>query len=112
MRFDSVRLAVPQMRLVPFLAMLEVHPKPVGIHVPKAIQSFFTVSPNPAGQSLNITSEKGFVYRLLDAAGKALLSGTFKGGTESISVGNLPRGFYLLEGSSAGNRQVQRVILE
>ena len=85
--------------------MLEVHPKPVGIHIPKVIQSFFTVSPNPAGQTLSITSEKGFVYRLLDDAGRTLLSGTLKGGTENISAGNLPRGFYLLEGSSAGGRK-------
>ena len=112
MRFDSVRLAVPQMRLVPFLAMLEVPPKPVSIHTPKAIQSFFTVSPNPASQTLTITSEKGLQYHLLDAAGRILLSGTFKGGTQNVSVGSLPRGFYLLEGISVGSRQVQRVVLE
>ena len=114
LHFDSVTVAVPALKTVPFLAKVKLRTRqqPVGVDHIANTQNFFQVSPNPAGQTLTITSQKGLQYRLLDVAGKTILSGNFNGGTERISVGTLPRGFYLLEGISAGGKQVQRVILE
>ncbi len=113
LRFDTVSVAVPQLKTVPFLAMIKVRETPpAGIAGIQKVQSFFEVFPNPAGQALTIQSPQHLTYRLLDVAGRTLLSGVLKTGTATISVGNLPRGFYLLEGISAGGKQVQRVVLE
>ncbi len=114
LHFDSVTVPVPALKTVPFLAKVKLRNRtqPVGINTVVTAMEFFRVSPNPASQTLTITAQKGLQYRLVDAAGRTLLSGIFKGGTENIAVGNLPRGFYLLEGVSAGGKQVQRVVLE
>ncbi len=114
LHFDSVMLAVPPLVTVPFLAKVKLPkpPVPTGIANVAPGLSFFTVAPNPAGQMLTVHSEKGLPFRLLDAAGSTVLSGAFKGGRETLSVSHLPRGFYLLEGISAGSKQVQRVVLE
>lgn len=71
------------------------------------------ISPNPAGNWLNVTSPESADFSLYSLTGKCLLSQKVKasGGTgESVSLSGVPPGLYIVVIQTAGSRQVFKLV--
>ncbi|KOS06484.1 hypothetical protein AM493_10890 [Flavobacterium akiainvivens] len=68
-------------------------------------ENAFTVYPNPANTTLNLSAPNGAVlesYTIIDVTGKTLLSGNLTGATPSINIQALAQGSYIIRVSSQG----------
>ncbi len=77
--------------------------------------NFFSLYPNPATGSVWVstpTAVRNAALTLSDALGRKLLSTAMNGTSQSLAVGDLPRGMYLVTLSSQEGRSAQRVVLE
>lgn len=61
-----------------------------------ALPSNLTVSPNPVAGNLQFTSPESGTYSVLNMTGQSLLSGEAKEGSQTVPLGDLPEGTYLL----------------
>lgn len=76
---------------------------------------FISLYPNPAHGSVWVSSPKAVrnaTLTLSDALGRELLSATMNGTSQTLVVGDLPRGLYVVTLSSPEGKSVQRVVLE
>lgn len=76
-------------------------------------ESSFKVFPNPASDQIILEglAEEPFEYRLLNARGQLLVSGSSVG-RKNLKVTNLNRGLYFIELRDQKNIQSQRVVLQ
>jgi hypothetical protein len=81
----------------------------VGIQHPDALQ--VKVYPNPSRETLVVEAEAGATYQLIDAMGRPVAQGTLTQYRNTLAVGHLGRGTYLLFVEKDGQRQVLRIAL-
>jgi hypothetical protein len=77
----------------------------------------FTISPNPAVNTLEITSVSGNIstteYMILNSLGQEVLSGTFTSGKQSstVDISTLSSGMYLLQLKGSEGQSVKRFVV-
>ena len=81
----------------------------VGIQHPDALQ--VKAYPNPGRETLVVEAEAGSTYQLVDAMGRPVAEGTLSQNRNTLALGHLGRGTYLLVVEKHGQRQVLRIAL-
>ena len=71
-----------------------------------------TLSPNPIGETLYLTTEQPVAYAVRTTLGQPLLQGTTAAGATPIAVASLPAGVYFVELATSTGRVVQRFVKE
>jgi hypothetical protein len=94
------------------------HTQPQGIHSPDKEQNLFSLSPNPAGNSVTITilNPQSYIHRstltLRDAAGREIRSFPVTSSSLTIPLHDCPAGSYLVTLTTPQATSTQRLIIK